>query len=513
MKFSSVFLLLLIFRRENLVVNSEPQLATSEGESAKKTEHESSLTEKATDRQHQRVPDENIINRRRVTEEESVTAAPTTWIDKAVDSVQDALHSTLERLDCDNDDINCQNGVNSDTIKFAAIGTGSSQYKGCWIDDSERAMEYSAGNWFGIETCMEHCKTLEYDYAGLQYHYQCYCGNDYQSHGKAPADNECNLSCNSGEGICGGRWRLSVYQIEKPALENQDTEYQGCWVDKADRAMEYSAGGGYGIESCLDQCSLLSYNYAGLQYHHECYCGNEYSKHGRASAESNCNLVCNTGEGICGGTWRLSVYKIGVLGTHHLPSPGPSLPPTMKPTRPPTAPPTPAPTKLPTPSPTSKPTLVPTPNPTSKPTLAPTPVPTSLPTEASIEAQSNDGYKGCWVDTSDRAMEYSAGNGFGIESCMNECSLQGFDYAGLQYHYECYCGNDYSKHGRASSESDCNKLCNVGGGICGGNWRMSVYGIEQPKQISTPAPAPKYVIPLFYHFASFGVFAVTIICV
>jgi len=120
-------------------------------------------------------------------------------------------------------------------------------------------------------------------------------------------------------------------------------QYLGCWRDANDRAMELSVGNGYGIYSCVGHCRGKGYAYAGVQWHDQCQCGNSYNKHGQ-TGESECNTACIVGSGMCGGSWRISVYTTGIPA-------GPVPAPTLPPTRPPTAPP---PTRAPTPAPVSQ---------------------------------------------------------------------------------------------------------------------------------------------------------------
>jgi len=366
-----------------------------------------------------------------------------------------ARRQILTLFDCDSDPLcSTTNNTIKNTSASASV-LGGDSYKGCWIDvNGNRAMEYFAGNGFSIENCIEECKSHGHDFAGLQYHHQCFCGSDYSKNGQAPEE-ECDHACNTGAGNCGGKWRLSIYQVEAPRadLPSTENEYLGCWKDqKGNRALEIFAGNNYGIESCIEECKTLDYEYAGLQYHQECFCGSDYKKIGVAY-ESECDHACNTGGGYCGGRWRLSIYKIG--------SAGPITP------------------TLPTSTPTTKP--------------KPTPAPSSKPTDASGSSNATE-YKGCWADdNSNRAMEYSAGSAFGIDGCIEECRQQNYQFAGLQYHHECFCGNDYTKNGRAA-ESQCDHACRIGEGMCGGKWRLSIYMIGeegQKTQVIPATPTPK----------------------
>merc|ERR1712176_493558 len=115
--------------------------------------------------------------------------------------------------------------------------------------------------------------------------------------------------------------------------------------------------------------------------------------------------------------------------------------------------------------PTASPTLS---DPTSSPRPTTSLSPTSSPTSCS-------NYIGCFIDNEDRDLpDNGEGDQHGIESCRERCSSEGYKYAGLQYYDECFCGNSYGTYGE-TAESDCNKSCRVGDGICGGSWRNSVY--------------------------------------
>jgi hypothetical protein len=57
------------------------------------------------------------------------------------------------------------------------------------------------------------CSTLcaDYKYFGVQYGYECFCGNAYGSQGNA-SDSDCNTACyGDSSTMCGGAGRNSVY--------------------------------------------------------------------------------------------------------------------------------------------------------------------------------------------------------------------------------------------------------------------------------------------------------------
>ncbi len=70
-----------------------------------------------------------------------------------------------------------------------------------------------------------------------------------------------------------------------------------------------------------------------------------------------------------------------------------------------------------------------------------------------------------------------------VEQCAGWCNLRGYQYFGLQYGQQCYCGTAYGRQGGADL-NDCSKPC-AGNQAekCGGGWRNSVY------ELSAFAPA------------------------
>ncbi|XP_033097902.1 WSC domain-containing protein ARB_07870-like [Anneissia japonica] len=89
----------------------------------------------------------------------------------------------------------------------------SGVYQGCFADSPNRTMLTSTtNNDMTIIWCIQYCHERRYLYAGLQYRFQCFCGDDnYSRLGQRP-ESECGLTCSgNSEEICGGSWRNSVY--------------------------------------------------------------------------------------------------------------------------------------------------------------------------------------------------------------------------------------------------------------------------------------------------------------
>ncbi|CAJ1970372.1 unnamed protein product [Cylindrotheca closterium] len=193
------------------------------------------------------------------------------------------------------------------------------QYKGCFRDNrARRAMDYfhQRSGSMTVGDCVYACRELGHAFAGLEFSSECYCGNTYDSIGMA---NNCDMTCDSGEEECGGSLALSVYATNQEIYGDDYTSsptatppdsYKGCWNDALDRAMEYehkSFQGFLTLPKCIDACTEYGAKFAGLEVGRQCFCGNEYEKHGPAD---NCNRKC---DGLaCGGDWSLSVYETGI---------------------------------------------------------------------------------------------------------------------------------------------------------------------------------------------------------
>jgi WSC domain len=241
-------------------------------------------------------------------------------------------------------------------------------------------------------------------------------------------------------------------------------EYLGCWKDNYNfEAMEHYAGREFGVDTCIAYCRGKDYPYAGISFAYHCFCGDQYAKFGLAD-ETDCDLNCIVGPGICGGIDNLSVWAVNNGTSTADPEPVPTADPTNTPTTHDTLKPSPAPNLELSTKPTTPPTTTPTLDPRNKTTPEPTTVATMSQTEASFREEHE--YMGCYVDGPNPAMRYSTGYKFGIRHCITFCKFRGYKYAGLRYFDQCSCGDTYARYGPAA-DSECNSNCQYGGGMCG----------------------------------------------
>ena len=60
--------------------------------------------------------------------------------------------------------------------------------------------------------CIDFCRTRGFNYAGMEYFFQCFCSNHIQSPGARVPDSECTAPCRGNDAeACGGDNRLTIY--------------------------------------------------------------------------------------------------------------------------------------------------------------------------------------------------------------------------------------------------------------------------------------------------------------
>ena len=180
-------------------------------------------------------------------------------------------------------------------------------YMGCFVDQlipmhRDLSGLFNHGSRGSYKSCKSYCR--DYFYFGLQFGYECYCGNEFGSHGRAPED-ECNMTCSHNrEQACGGILRNSVYRVK-----NYHASFVGCFETPADIQPLLVTSVVPGIDVCGQKCPNAQF--IGLSSSNRCSCITDIPKWPRLS-NSTCNVRC---EGmiaeICGGkaASTIAVYK------------------------------------------------------------------------------------------------------------------------------------------------------------------------------------------------------------
>lgn len=187
------------------------------------------------------------------------------------------------------------------------------EVKGCYTDNSNSRTLYSlstANDNMTTELCVGYCSSNGYPFAGTEYGRECYCGNNIAVSGSLTTSTNCNFPCagNSSE-ICGAGDLLNIYHnlsniaTDAPPATNAGPlgwGFLGCYTDNVvNRTLSYGAttlGGpaNMTVANCVAECKRQNYQYAGVEYAQECYCGNSLPNSYLApDGMAGCSRVCN----------------------------------------------------------------------------------------------------------------------------------------------------------------------------------------------------------------------------
>eukprot|EP00903_Cladosiphon_okamuranus_P018657 g17172.t1 len=207
---------------------------------------------------------------------------------------------------------------------------------GCWADDKiDRvfATPHTTSDTNTPEECQASCVAAGgFEYFGVQYAEECFCGLGTEDYTVLGASTDCTSECTGDSSTyCGGRNAIEVFSIGG---------YLGCWADDSVRVFSapFTSTSDNTPESCQATCS--GYEYFGLQYGKECFCGEADEDHTVYGASTGCTLACS-GEyflSTCGGHYAMDVFSVA----DYEPEKVPSVPVTPAPTTA-LSPPTPAP--------------------------------------------------------------------------------------------------------------------------------------------------------------------------
>ncbi|KAL7832155.1 hypothetical protein AOLI_G00297030 [Acnodon oligacanthus] len=154
-------------------------------------------------------------------------------------------------------------------------------YIGCFLDDSkDRALKGMVFYDFRKMTstlCQDTCTESGYQYAGLEYGSECYCGNRITS--ARMKEEECNLDCKGEKGsICGGVARLSVFKVEE-VLPGQrryrNVRYRGCFkrpYNTTAADLVHMVQPNLTSQTCIEACMDKEFPLAMLS-RPDCFCG------------------------------------------------------------------------------------------------------------------------------------------------------------------------------------------------------------------------------------------------
>ncbi|VBB73184.1 Putative protein of unknown function [Podospora comata] len=313
-----------------------------------------------------------------------------------------------------------------------APATLSTPYLGCFVDEGPRVLPNNllGASDMTAEKCAAHCSN--YSYFGLEYGRECWCGN---SKPKNPApETDCSFPCSGDDSqLCGAGGRINVWGSPLPSPENVgDFEYTGCFTDAVgQRSLKGKTT--YDSQMTLEKCaaSCSGYDYFGVSFAEECYCGNTLEPTAEEVPQAECAMRCaGNYNQVCGDADRLNVYS----NAQCLPDPE---------------------------SPLSVPGF---------------------------------NYQACWTDqVGDRSLRdiVERSDNMTVETCAAIC--EDFNFFGVEFGRECFCGN--TLYGEVAPAGDCTFRCaGDSTQLCGAVDRLNLYYATVPptttSAVTTPTPTP-----------------------
>ena len=379
------------------------------------------------------------------------------------------------------------NAVTEQVGPLNSNGSAVYRYNGCWKENNPgrqlKVQLYGQDQNSTVEKCITGCAAQNYAFSGVQYVSECWCGNVIPN--QQSNETDCNYGCSGNVNeTCGGNGYFhdgSYISLFTNGLgSNSSTvvppggpvtvktvgnyKYSGCYTEGTNaRALTDKgvATGDMTIEACAGNCT--GYNYWGVEYGGECYCGNTLGAGSIKAPETDCSMTCagNASE-ICGNGDRLSFYTLnGFNGTISSTS---SISSTA-----------PFPTSTGNSSSTVSSPASTTSSSNSTATSSLSPSQTTGP--VAVPKASNFALQGCYTEgTSGRALSAASNvsNSMTIEACAAFCSA--YTYMGVEYSTECYCDNSIAPGSAIAAMSGCSMTCGGNGNeLCGGPNRLSFY--------------------------------------
>ncbi|GAA5838267.1 hypothetical protein JCM11251_003448 [Rhodosporidiobolus azoricus] len=353
--------------------------------------------------------------------------------------------------------------------------------QGCYNDrTSDRALPtllVTGKN--SVDGCLDACAQKAYAYCGVEYHGECWAGDELKSYSVKQDDSLCNLKCwDNDKQLCGGTGgpdgaTFQVYKrsatpgyvtptttttppaptptlttLSSYAKDGNVYTNSGCYSDLKDGQRAFSNLLSFGqknsVEGCLEQCSKKDYDFCGVEYHGECWGGNSVASWSAKQDDGACALECWDQPGQrCGGVGgpTRATFQLFTRG---------NVPGYVSP-----APPAPTATRL-----------------------------ASYSANGAIFSR-----QGCFndLDSNRRALPNLLWNKSknDVESCLTACAKEGYSLCGVEYHGECWGANEKAEWSKKVDDSVCNLEC----------W-------DNTKQVSPSAPPP----PPFFLLTSFMYF-------
>ncbi|WQF76496.1 Putative carbohydrate-binding WSC [Colletotrichum destructivum] len=298
-------------------------------------------------------------------------------------------------------------------------------YLGCHTDSpSARVLSGASvhGSDMSQEKCIEFCDGKGYSVAGVEWGRECYCGYLLASSATKAPEEECSKPCEGNrDEVCGEGGRINVFTNgdAAPAILAASGDFKsiGCYSDHASArtlTKGISLSGGVRVSDCTSACAAQGYQFAGLEFGKECFCGTGIQNDGKPISAESCNMACTADKTqYCGGAAAINIYKNDKLQPN-----------------------------------------------------SPSVIPDGWTS------------KSCYTDSpSGRTLSYKVPSfdKFSAAQCVSKCAGLNYLYAGLEYGSECFCGNTID-NGNGPAASGCDMSCAGNrADTCGGAGRMNIY--------------------------------------
>jgi hypothetical protein len=160
--------------------------------------------------------------------------------------------------------------TNGDTAPAILAATGDFQSQGCYSDSaSARTLTTRVslpGN-VRVSDCTSACEAQGFQYAGLEFGQECYCGASIQNGGAPIADKLCDMACTADKTeYCGGRGAINIYKSSQvsqgPSTIPSDWTSQNCYTDSpSSRILSYKVPNfnSFSNAQCISECDSLGY--------------------------------------------------------------------------------------------------------------------------------------------------------------------------------------------------------------------------------------------------------------
>ncbi|KAK4540919.1 hypothetical protein LTR36_008427 [Oleoguttula mirabilis] len=314
----------------------------------------------------------------------------------------------------------------------ATFGLPDHEYLGCYNDTNGfistlNEVSYTNYTVMTVEWCQQYCMNLGYRLSGVEYAQECHCDNEINPtalNANNQTTNQCTWACGgtltaNADGVqelCGGVDYINVYNNTNSSFnafgDMSNTagnaspytlpaafaaNYLGCYTDNSNTGRTLTGVSislpNMTIAYCAQHCNSAGphgtgYQYYGLEFASQCYCGNAISTASSlltaltSPSNSSCQDRCVGSEPeICGGGGVLSMYNnTGFVAPAIKPSVGKYL-------------------------------------------------------SGQCLLDPSTGGRGL------QGAAYSNSTNMTVERCIKFCLGKYYHYAGIEYGYECYCGN------------------------------------------------------------------------